>query len=246
MKTRIVAHRGYARVAPENTIPAFEAAISCGADAIECDVHLTADGALVIHHDYYLGRTTTGTGAISDHSLDALQALEAGHWFHSRFAGLRIPTLDQVLELTRGQVQLELELRTPDHRLVPCVHAHLDRFGMRNDVEITSEHVPLLTALRTCDAQIRTGFFFRPPPPWMEASLWLQHVLGWMALGAAHVAHLPRECLTDAVVTTLRAKGYMVHGANLNTEHDIVHALQLQVDQFSTDELNVAIMLRER
>ena len=76
--TLIFAHRGDVETAPENTLAAFESALSKGADGIELDVYLTADGKLVVHHDHYLGRTNDGSGFIGDFTLAELQKLDAG------------------------------------------------------------------------------------------------------------------------------------------------------------------------
>ena len=96
----LLAHRGLARHAPENTLPAFVAAIALEL-AIELDVYQTRDGNLVVIHDPTVNRTTNGSGRVSDMTLDEIRKLDAGQWFHPRFSGLKIPTLDEVLRLIR-------------------------------------------------------------------------------------------------------------------------------------------------
>jgi glycerophosphoryl diester phosphodiesterase len=101
----VIAHRGSSAEAPENTLPAFEAAVVAGAEAIELDVRLTADGAPVVIHDSTLDRTTDRTGPVASHTLAELRALDAGwhftpdqgrtHPYRGRDA--RIPTLGEVL-----------------------------------------------------------------------------------------------------------------------------------------------------
>ncbi len=70
----------------ESTLIAFERAIQQEVDVIECDLHLSKEGEFVIHHDYYLGRTTPGHGYIGNYTCAELQALDAGSWFHPQFA----------------------------------------------------------------------------------------------------------------------------------------------------------------
>ena len=94
----ITAHRGYAQVAPENTMSAFEAALNAGADACEFDVHMTLDNVLVVFHDDTVGRTTNGTGKISELTYDYLSTLDAGSWKDPIFTGEKIPTLKQTLD----------------------------------------------------------------------------------------------------------------------------------------------------
>jgi glycerophosphoryl diester phosphodiesterase len=100
----VVAHRGAATVAPEHTIPAYEAAIAAGADAIWLDVHESADEQLVVLHDARLDRTTNGRGRVRERTVRELKRLDAGRWFGWRFRGQRIQTLPEVLERFRDRV----------------------------------------------------------------------------------------------------------------------------------------------
>ncbi len=93
----ITAHRGYAEIAPENTLSAFQAALTAGADASEFDVHMTLDGVLIVIHDDTVDRTTDGTGAVSELTYEYLSTLDAGSWKDPKFAGERIPTLHETL-----------------------------------------------------------------------------------------------------------------------------------------------------
>lgn len=94
---RLIAHRGGAHLAPENTLPAFAEAARRGYRAIECDVALTADGVPVLMHDDTLERTAGGHGRVADVRLADLAGLDAGAWFHRRFAGTRVPTLGEAM-----------------------------------------------------------------------------------------------------------------------------------------------------
>ncbi|HEY9854311.1 MAG TPA: glycerophosphodiester phosphodiesterase family protein, partial [Stenomitos sp.] len=93
----VIGHRGAMAMAPENTLASFREAIAQGADGLECDVHLTRDGQVVVMHDFTLDRTTEGAGAIAAHTLAELRRLEAGSWYDARFAGEPVPTLAQTL-----------------------------------------------------------------------------------------------------------------------------------------------------
>ncbi|MEE3371684.1 MAG: glycerophosphodiester phosphodiesterase family protein [Planctomycetota bacterium] len=87
-----------ARHAPENPLTAFDVAIALEL-AIELDIYQTRDGNLVVIHDPTVDRTTNGSGRVSDMTLDEIRKLDAGQWFHPRFSGLKIPTLDEVLRI---------------------------------------------------------------------------------------------------------------------------------------------------
>lgn len=103
---RIVGHRGARGVAPENTIPAIRHGVEVGAHAIEIDLHASRDGELIVIHDPTLDRTTDGTGAVDQHTLDELRRFDAayrfttddGETFPFRGQGVRIPTLDEAME----------------------------------------------------------------------------------------------------------------------------------------------------
>ena len=108
----IWAHRGASAVAPENTLAAFQAAGRLGADAVELDVHMTADGELVVIHDATVQRTTQGRGYVQQLTLKQIRALDAGYKFGPQFRGERIPTLKEALEAIRSAglcVNIELK-----------------------------------------------------------------------------------------------------------------------------------------
>jgi glycerophosphoryl diester phosphodiesterase len=95
----VVGHRGSSWVAPQNTLPSFEAAGRAGADAIELDLQLSADGAVLVIHDDEVDATTDGSGRVDGLTAAQLRALDAGSWFAPAFAGLRVPTWAEVLDL---------------------------------------------------------------------------------------------------------------------------------------------------
>ena len=107
----IIGHRGVPGQAPENTLSGFELAISQGADLIEIDLHLSADGQLVVIHDDTVDRTTDGTGRVGDLSFDELRVLDAGSWMSRKYYGERIPTFSEVLDLSANRVGIVVELK---------------------------------------------------------------------------------------------------------------------------------------
>ncbi len=118
-KPYLMAHRGNSVACPENTLAAFERAFEEGADILETDVHLTADGTFVCIHDARVDRTTNGTGAVAEMTLDELRALSACYG-RREFAEERIPTLDEVVALVPPGCALALELKS-DRFLEPEV-----------------------------------------------------------------------------------------------------------------------------
>ncbi len=109
--THACAHRGDKAVAPENTLPAFISAVERGAHQIEFDVHMTKDNHLVIIHDSTVDRTTDGSGAVAETTFEAIRALDAGSWFAPEFAGARVPTLREVLEVIPEEILCNVHLK---------------------------------------------------------------------------------------------------------------------------------------
>src|SRR5688572_25480581 len=94
----VYAHRGGAALRPENTIAAFDHGLSCGADGLELDVHLSSDNVVVVHHDTTLERMTKGKGRVADHTAAQLAALD-------------VPTLSEVLaRYTAAQLIIEIKV----------------------------------------------------------------------------------------------------------------------------------------
>src|SRR5258708_47839 len=98
----VISHRGEHLAHPENTLPAFQAAIDAKADYFELDVRTTSDGHLVLMHDATVDRTTNGHGAVRDMTFDQIRALDAGARFGPQFAGTKVPTFDEALQLAHG------------------------------------------------------------------------------------------------------------------------------------------------
>ena len=138
--TFVVAHRGASTHAPENTMDAFRLGVEAGADAIELDVHLTADGQLAVIHDDTLDRTTDRTGSIVDKTIDEIREADAGarfpgpdgdHPFRGR--GLTVPTLPEVLAWLPETIGLvvEIKARAAADAVVEAVRDHPARASGR-------------------------------------------------------------------------------------------------------------------
>ena len=118
-ETLVIGHRGGAGAAPENTLESIRHGVEAGADAIEFDIHGTADGHLVLFHDDTLERTTDGAGVVEEMTLEELRRLDAGHGFTPDFGrthpfrgrGVRIPTLDEAVEAC-GELPIVCEIKT--------------------------------------------------------------------------------------------------------------------------------------
>ncbi len=136
----VVAHRGYSRVAPENSMSAFQKSIEVGADVIELDVQQTSDGVIVVCHDRDLMRLAGDSRAIADTTFAELRNLDIGRRFSPEFTGERIATLDEVIALARGKIKLQIELKyyAKDHGLAEKVAELIRRHGFESQCEVSS------------------------------------------------------------------------------------------------------------
>lgn len=111
-KPLVTSHAACRGHAPENTLAGIEAALRLGADAIEIDVHCTSDGVPILIHDETVDRTTDGTGNIHEMPFDVVRTLDAGaRQFAPKFQGAKIPTLAEVIDLTKGKTLLQIEIK---------------------------------------------------------------------------------------------------------------------------------------
>src|SRR3990170_7761080 len=106
----IFAHRGASAYAPENTLAAFRLALDQGADGIELDAKLSADGEIVVIHDQTVDRTTPRKGRVDQLTLSELRKLDAGSWKGDVFSGEKIPALAEVFSAVGGKLKINVEL----------------------------------------------------------------------------------------------------------------------------------------
>jgi glycerophosphoryl diester phosphodiesterase len=146
-------HRGNPAAQPENTLRSFRSAIEAGCDLIECDVHLSSDGRLVVIHDHTLERTTNGKGLVRDHSASELRKLDAGR-------GERIPLLQEVVELALGSVGLVIEIKQIPFQytgLEEKLVAMLRQLGAVPECAVISFHHPSIRMLREMEPKLQLG-----------------------------------------------------------------------------------------
>lgn len=150
-----IAHRGFSAVAPENTIVAFDEAIRLGCQAVELDVRLSADGVPVVIHDDTVDRTTSGTGSVSSLNKVELLRLDAGSWKHHRYAGSRIPTLDEALAAIAPWAIPVIELKEPiDLTLLDSL---LRRHDALDSCVLVSQDEQIVASVRKIGRDVQTG-----------------------------------------------------------------------------------------
>ena len=165
-RTAVIAHRGFSGTRPENTLAAVKAAIEVGADMVEVDVTLTSDGQVVCIHDDTVNRTTNGSGPVTGYTLDELRRLDAGGWFSPEYAGEKIPTMAEVLELSRGRILVNIEIKSEvvtdqaEGGIAEKVVRLLHELKMTDQVIVLSFDPRALEQVRAADPGLVTASLF--------------------------------------------------------------------------------------
>lgn len=163
MASVIYAHRGASGYAPENTLESFKLAMEMGADGFELDVHVSRDGELIVIHDETVDRTTNGTGRIMDMTLQQIKALDASSHME-KYAGARIPTLEEVYSLIQGtDLLINCELKTDAIQYPDIEKKCLDlarRMGVEGQLLYSSFNHYTLMQLKTLDPAVSTGALY--------------------------------------------------------------------------------------
>ena len=154
--TQVVAHRGNSGPLPENTRIAIESAIKVPVDMVEVDIRMTKDGVPVLMHAAEVDLTTSGSGPVEDLTWDEIRTLDAGSWRDPRFAGQRVLSVGEVLDLCRGRVALNLDAQT--RAAVEPVTAAVIEAGLTDDVVITGCAAECVEMVASLDANITTLF----------------------------------------------------------------------------------------
>ena len=127
---KVIGHRGAKAYAPENTLESIETAASLGVQWVELDVKLTRDGVPIIFHDEELDRTTNGSGLVAQTDYEDIRQLEAGSWYADSFAGVKIPTLEEAVDIIlRHDLGFNLEIKPCPGREKETAEAALDQLS---------------------------------------------------------------------------------------------------------------------
>jgi glycerophosphoryl diester phosphodiesterase len=228
-----LAHRGASAHAPENTLAAFRLAADQGADGIEFDAKVSRDGVVVILHDATVDRTTGGTGRVSTLLLAELKHLDAGAKFNSKFAGERIPTLEEIFDAVSDRLILNIELTNYASRDDGLELKVIDLVARRNlaDRVMVSSFNPLsLRKVKQAAPHIACGLLYSPDNP-----IYLRQTWGAPLIPDLEARH-PEYSLVDAdFVRTCHARGQKVNVWTVNEEADMRRMIGAGVDAIMTD-----------
>jgi glycerophosphoryl diester phosphodiesterase len=240
------AHRGGSKLAPENTLPAFEQGLAFGADALELDIQTTREGELVVIHDSTLDRTTNGTGLVASCSLDEVRGLDAGYRFTPdggksfpfRGRGITVPTVREVFErFPRTRVNIDLKESSParEERLWALIR----ELGAEDRVLVASGdlHEPIVRFRRISGGRVASSASATEVRTFVLASA---ARVAWRLRPAYDALQVPPSYRGVPIVTrrnveAAHALGIQVHVWTIDTREEMERLLRLGVDGLMTD-----------
>ncbi|HET7143130.1 MAG TPA: glycerophosphodiester phosphodiesterase family protein [Anaerolineales bacterium] len=234
----IFAHRGDLIHAPENTLPSFEQALKKGADGVELDAKLTADGHVIVIHDPTLDRTTDGQGRVDSFSLETIRKLDAGKWFDEKFSSAKVPLLEEVFEIAGKDKMINIELTnylTPSDGLVIKVCDLIKKHGNQKQIIFSSFFSSNLKTAAQTIPEIPRGLLAMPGP----LGLWSRSfgfMFGDYQALHPHISNASREQVQRAHRIKRR-----VHVWTANSPEDINQLKEWGVDGIFTDDPQTAV-----
>ena len=224
-QTEVTAHRGSSRMAPENTMAAIEAAMEEMADYSEIDVQTTADGIVVVCHDLNLKRVAGVDRRLGTMTYDQVSRLDVGSHFSPRFAGERIPTLEEVLEACKGRMKLNIELKNIGNSssLPEQVAALVREYGMEDQCVITSVKLGYLERVKEMAPELRTGYILAAA----YGTYYDNEYIDFISIRSSFVGR--------KLVEAAHEKGKAVHVWTVNSKTEMNQMKLLGVDNIITD-----------
>lgn len=227
--TLVTAHRGGARLAPENTLCALEAAIAHESDYAEVDVQETKDGILILLHDGSFRRTAGVNQKVWETELREVRSMDAGSRFGPEFAGEGIPTLREVLELCRDRLNLNIEVKSNgrNEEIAQKTAELIAELGMEQQCMISSMNYGYLRQVKEEYPAIRTGYIMNMTYGRVEL------------LEYADFLSVESDCVDERFVERAHEAGKEVHVWTVNSRKEMRRMKALGVDNIISDRPGV-------
>jgi glycerophosphoryl diester phosphodiesterase len=220
----VTSHAACKGHAPENTLPGIERAIALGADAIEIDVHCTADGVPVLIHDKTVDRTTDGTGNVREMPLDVVRALDAGaRQFVPQFQGTPIPKLAEAVDVAKGRALLHIEIKQAD--IEDRVAAVIRDAGAVADCAIHSFRANVVRRMREIEPRMPAALITNGK----EVVDWGDHFGFVLSLGAQGIS-LEHDAVTSELVRQGQRRSLTFMTWTVDEEAEVARMLDCGVD----------------
>ncbi|MFC1878635.1 glycerophosphodiester phosphodiesterase [Chloroflexota bacterium] len=228
----IIAHRGASAYAPENTLASFELALQQGAEAIELDAKLSADGKVMVIHDQSVDRTTSHTGRVKNLTCEKMQKMDAGSHFDIAFKEARIPTLEEVFNKVGHNIFINVELTnyaslTDD--LPGKVADLVRRYELAERVFFSSFNPIALTRIRRLLPEAPIGLLALPGWAGGWARYWPGRMISYDSL------HVELRDVKASLVQRTHHRGKKFFVYTVNQEKDMRRLFNLGVDGIFSD-----------
>ncbi len=236
-QTKIIAHRGFSDIAPENTLIAFQKAIETGADYFELDVHQTKDGILVVIHDKTINRTSSNskTGKINNLNFSELHSVRVGlsSKFGEEYNNEKIPTLKEALELAKGKIKVCVELKAD--KIENQVVELLNELDMIDQVIVFAFNDKSLVNIKKLNPEIKTLFLKSYAN---IKTLDFVKEINANAIGVGNDTKITKEFISYAHKNNIEVFKWTV-----NKEQKMKELIDLQIDGIITNKPDLALKL---
>ncbi len=238
-KCKVISHRGANKVAPQNTIPAFEKSLEIGCDGFETDIHLTADGYPVICHNYTIDETSNGKGKVSEMTLEELRSYDFGSYFNEEFAGTTLPTLDEFLDVSaKGDIEImNIEIKEPLDGNLEIVAKTIEAVkakGLFDKLLISSFDKNVLIECKRIDPNCKTGFLYAPNKPFFYSDMLFNYLKVAKKLKVDYL-HPHFLAVKKSYVKKLHKNGIKVNVWTVNKPEIATKLIKYGVDGIITD-----------
>lgn len=225
-KMQITSHRGYSDEAPENTIPSLELAIESLADYAEIDIRQTKDKEIVLMHDSNVYRTTGVNNYVTYMTYEQIYKLDAGARFKRKYAGTHVPTLREVMELCKGKIKLNIEVKRSknDVNFIEQLYELIEEMNMEEQCIFSSTDYNYLKQIKGCSQKLRTGYII----PAAYGNYFDDDNIDFFSVNSAF--------LNLSSVNKAHSYGKGIHAWTINSQIELNRMKRIGIDSVITDK----------
>ncbi|WP_156290862.1 glycerophosphodiester phosphodiesterase [Oceanobacillus salinisoli] len=240
MTTKIFAHRGASKYAPENTLPAFELVYQMKADGIETDVQLTKDNVPILIHDEHVKRTTNGRGYVKDLTFAQLKTLDAGSWFSKKYSNTQLPSLKEFLDWAKHKplyLNIELKNNKIDYKdLEMIVYEMLKEYQLLERTTLSTFNPESVKRMKDINRSIGVAFL---------TSKKNKHLIYDAKELGANAIHIKYRLLNQLLVDEAHQKKMKVRVYTVNKYPSIKRCFDVGCDGIFTDVPDIAFKYKQ-
>ena len=233
----VIGHRGFSKIAPENTIASFKKAIEFGANMIEFDIQLTSNDEFVVIHDNNLKRTVGTNEDVYELSSNLLTQLDCGSWFDKSFSNEKIPHLNNLLKIASPKIFLNIEIK-PDvkfknNSMAELLLKSLDGFSKNNFICVSSFNHKIITQIKKLNPTITTGVLYNSLKDFRNSPSRLAKKVN------AEIFICNKHQINFDVVQNAHQNKIAVYVYGITSKKDVERLLKLNIDGLIADDVQL-------